>query len=98
MLPVILSLLAERDVADVYDYLALQGGQLLQRFDDELNTVLETIAKHPHRFPEYEHGSRRALLRSFPYKVIYQIGDESIRVIAVYHAARDPERWDDPHR
>ena len=34
-----------------------------------------------------------ALVRRFPYLVLYRLGDESISVIAVFHAKRDPKIW-----
>ncbi len=36
---------------------------------------------------------RRALVRRFPYEVLYEIEEDEIVVYAVYHCARDPKGW-----
>lgn len=38
---------------------------------------------------------RRALCKRFPYKVVYQIleAEQAIHVVAVTHAAEDPDAW-----
>ena len=38
---------------------------------------------------------RRALIRRFPYGIYYAVDEELIEVIAVFHAKRDPKRWQD---
>jgi plasmid stabilization system protein ParE len=37
--------------------------------------------------------TRRALLRRFPYPVLYVLEDQLILVTAVFHGHRDPRRW-----
>ena len=55
------------------------------------------IEKTPLRFPRMETRSsrhyRRLLLDRFPYKIIYEIRDNRIWVIAVAHAHRRPNYW-----
>jgi plasmid stabilization system protein ParE len=42
------------------------------------------------------HGeARRAVLRRFPYSVIYAVREDEIVVIACFHGRRDPKRWQD---
>jgi len=42
-----------------------------------------------------QHGRvRRARLQRFPYAVFYVIREDSIDVLAVYHARRRPRRFD----
>ncbi len=36
---------------------------------------------------------RRALVRRFPYQILYEIEIEEIIIYAIYHSARDPEAW-----
>lgn len=37
--------------------------------------------------------TRRALVRRFPFQILYDIENEEIIIYAVYHSARDPEVW-----
>jgi toxin ParE1/3/4 len=39
------------------------------------------------------HGTRKYLLRRFPYAVIYRVTDEAIEVVAVAHGRRRPGYW-----
>lgn len=36
---------------------------------------------------------RRALVRRFPYSVFYEFAEDAITIHAVFHSARDPEKW-----
>lgn len=64
--------------------------------DDFLNCVeesFERISKNPFLYPDIHRGIRRALLRRFPYGVFYLVMDGRISVLAVLHAARNPDEW-----
>jgi toxin ParE1/3/4 len=39
------------------------------------------------------HGTRKFLLRRFPYAVVYRITESAIQVIAVAHGRRRPSYW-----
>jgi toxin ParE1/3/4 len=59
----------------------------------EVEQTLERISESPLRYPVLEGDTRRALLDRFPYAIFFRLKKESIRVIAVFHSARDPKRW-----
>ncbi len=62
-------------------------------FLTELDLAVERIAENPERWPRYLQGTRRFVLRRFPFGVVYrQIGD-SIQVVAVAHGRRKPGYW-----
>jgi plasmid stabilization system protein ParE len=65
------------------------GEELLQAVD----ATLAQIRRAPLRYPVVHPGIRRSLLRRFPYGIYYRIAVGQIRVIAVFHAKRDPMRW-----
>lgn len=89
---------AERDLALAHDWYESQAPGLGKRLIDQVHESLSAIADHPLRYPEVTRGVRRILLKTYPYKIIYRLTGEQIRVLAVYHTARDPRRWDDPRR
>ena len=72
---------AERsaDVADAF----------MEEFDHAVNAILHA----PRRWPVYAHGTRRYLLRRFPYSVIYREISGSLCVVAVAHGRRRPGYW-----
>jgi hypothetical protein len=51
-------------------------------------------AAPPQQFPVIYKNVRRALLRRFPYALMFVIeADETLTVIACFHGSRDPEHW-----
>ncbi len=42
------------------------------------------------RYPVAEHGTRRLVLRRFPYNVFFRVGTGEIVVVAVAHQRRRP--------
>jgi plasmid stabilization system protein ParE len=55
--------------------------------------MLSTIEDAPERFPKVRGEVRRALLRRFPYGILYLVEPEEIVVIGCFHSKRDPQRW-----
>jgi len=68
-------------------------------FLDELDRILERIRENAFSFPQLEYPEdlgehvRRALLKRFPYIVIFKISADQVTVIAVEHTSRKPGRW-----
>lgn len=48
---------------------------------------------NPSRFGFTEGDIREGLLGRFPYAIYYRVLADRIRVLAVYHTARDPSGW-----
>jgi len=73
--------------------------KLGKKFLDELERIFRRIQESPFSFPQVEypenldHHVRRALLRKFPYIVVFVIQAELITVVAVEHTSRKPGRW-----
>jgi hypothetical protein len=52
------------------------------------------INANPLQFPAVYRNIRRALLRSFPYALMFVVDpDNSVTVIACFHGSRDPVHW-----
>ncbi|HJU60896.1 MAG TPA: type II toxin-antitoxin system RelE/ParE family toxin [Candidatus Binatia bacterium] len=62
-------------------------------FMTELDHAIDEIEKSPERWPVHLHGTRKFLLRRFPYGVIYRITERDLQVIAVAHGRRRPGYW-----
>ena len=62
-------------------------------FMAELDRAVELILSAPQRWPLYLHGTRRYLLRRFPYSIVYREIYGVVRVVAVAHGRRRPEYW-----
>ncbi len=59
----------------------------------ELDLAVHSIRTAPELYPRYIGGTRRYLMRRFPYLVVYQHLEEKVRVVAVAHCRRRPGYW-----
>jgi toxin ParE1/3/4 len=64
-----------------------------EAFLAELDRAVELISEGPMRWPTHLHGTRRFLLRRFPFGVVYRQIGEAVQVVAVAHARRKPDYW-----
>lgn len=70
-------------------YNELQPG-LSQAFRAELIQTIERIKENPFLYAE-ANGVRRALLRQFPFSIIYRVlSNDTIRVLLIRHHQRHP--------
>jgi toxin ParE1/3/4 len=62
-------------------------------FTVELERTVDAIADAPLAWPPHGDGTRRRLLKKFPYSVVYRILADRLQVIAVAHQRRRPGYW-----
>jgi plasmid stabilization system protein ParE len=55
--------------------------------------ALDRIREHPEAFPVVMPGVRRAVVRRFPYSIVYRVRQGRVEVEAIFHARQDPIRW-----
>lgn len=92
-LPVYLRAEAEADLEDAAGWYERQRSGLGGEFLSEVERTLDLIQSNPEAFSAVYRGTRRSLVRRFPFGVHYRIIQDRILVFAVMHVSRDPERW-----
>jgi len=75
------------------EWYALRNEVAASAFLSELDHAVAEIAASPRRWPAYLHGTRRYLLRRFPFAVVFRKSQGSVQVIAVAHSKRKPGYW-----
>ncbi len=86
--------LARQEIIDAQDWYENEAPGLGRRFRAALDAVVERASANPAQFPVVYKSIRRALLRRFPYALMFVVGaDDSLTVIACFHGSRDPARW-----
>lgn len=75
-------------------YLEEGSVELGLRFAREVDATLERIASNPRAWTEVRPGMRRALVRGFPYALLYAIEDDRVEVFAAMHQRRHPDEWE----
>lgn len=76
-----------------YEWYAERNPAAANAFISELDHAISQIQKGPERWTTHLHGTRRFLLRRFPYVVVYRVAESTIQVIAVAHGRRRPGYW-----
>ena len=84
---------AELEFHDAYDWYEFQRSGLGEEFARAVHACLALVCRHPRIFPAAVDEFRRALVRRFPYELIYEITPHEIVVYAVFNCSRNPERW-----
>ena len=94
MYPVIFTLPARAELIDAQDWYENEAPGLGRRFREAVDAVVERMSDTPRQFPVIYKNVRRALLRRFPYALMFVIeADETLIVIACFHGSRDPAHW-----
>lgn len=92
--PVIFTPRARAELIDAHDWYENEAPGLGRRFRAAVEVVIEYMSANPRQFPVIHKNVRRALLRRFPYALMFVIeADRTLTVIACFHGSRDPAHW-----
>jgi toxin ParE1/3/4 len=58
-----------------------------------VDATFNAVLRSPHQYPHVHKIVRRALTRRFPFEVFFVEDDERVVVLSVFHAKRNPKRW-----
>jgi plasmid stabilization system protein ParE len=86
---------ARADLVDTVTWYEARAPEMVPQFLDAVRTVMQRIADNPKQFPPSLHETRRALLRRFPYLVIFREAYGVVYVVANFHTNRNPRIWQD---
>ena len=81
------------ELDDAIEYYEFEFSGLGKKFLEEVLETLSLINKFPELFSKNSEHTRKAILRKFPYNLIYSILNDRIYIIAVAHQNRNPEYW-----
>lgn len=81
---------AEDDLKEAFSWYEDKRIGLGYDFLLQVDAGLNFIARNPNIHPVEYKGTRKHIIKRFPYKIIYIIEEEHIIVIAVTHGKRSP--------
>lgn len=84
---------AEADIDEACAWYAERNSSLGDAFMQCLDEAFSQLRRNPHAWQVVYKDARRALVKKFPYSIIFRIRGERVMVLAVAHASRDPKRW-----
>jgi len=64
-------------------------------FVTEVAVTIRRLSEHPAHFPVTELGVRSAILRRFPYAIVFRVTGRDVQVVAIAHSRRQPNYWKD---
>jgi plasmid stabilization system protein ParE len=91
---VIFTQAARAELIDAQDWYENEVAGLGRRFRAAIDAVVQRMSANPLQFPVVYKNVRRALLRRFPYALMFVTEtDGTVTVIACFHGSRDPMHW-----
>jgi mRNA-degrading endonuclease RelE of RelBE toxin-antitoxin system len=90
---IIISIEAEKDTNEAYCYYESRQSGLGDRFLNELSQFYKKVKEHPkyYSFTSEKKITRSVALKTFPYRIIYEIEGEELYVYTVYHFRKNPD-------
>jgi plasmid stabilization system protein ParE len=64
-------------------------------FVAEVDQAIDLIASSPQRWPKGLRGTRKFVLRRFPFAIVYREREADVQVLAIAHGHRRPGYWKD---
>ena len=84
---------ARADLEDALSWYETHAPHVGPQFQNSVRVVVARIAENPKQFPTSAYQTRRALLRRFPYVLIFRETEAGVFVVAVFHTSRNPAIW-----
>ena len=88
---------AVRELYEAVVFYDIQRQGLGQEFAKEVEDTVERIKQNPEAWTTISPSrrARRCLTKRFPYGIIYQIRQDTLLIVAVWHLRRRPQAWQD---
>ena len=84
---------AKEDLRNSAKYYEAKQVNLGHDFLDNVDDVLERIKENPKQFPIIYKETRKALIKRFPFQVLFVIRNIEIIVFAIFHSSQNPNKW-----
>ena len=84
---------AERELWGAAEYYEEKAAGRGIEFLDEAERVASLVAEFPNLGMAVSEFRREVLLAKFPYRLVYDLNDAGIRIIAVAHQKQRPRYW-----
>lgn len=84
---------AEYEFTDAVDWYKNQREGLDLEFMLCIDEAIERIKRNSEMFPIALKKTRKTLVKRFPYVLYYEVGIETITILAIFHAKRNPKQW-----
>ena len=87
-----ISTLAEEEYSSAYTYYEDQQHGLGEKFEKEAEHLIDKLKVNPFLFQRKYKHYREAILKKFPYYIVYEIIDNTVIIHSFFQANRNPKR------
>lgn len=84
---------ARTDLLDAFQWYQDQRAGLGLDFKLCVDDALSKLKKQPSFYKKIHYDIRRIVIKRFPFGIFYLINNNSVIILAVLHARRDPSKW-----
>lgn len=84
---------AQAELIAGIEYLAAINAALGLRFEQAIAEAVRGAVAHPDRGAPRSNNTRRWLVKSVPFGVIYRKSDAEVLIVAIAHQRKQPEYW-----
>ena len=84
---------ARRELRSAVEYYDERVPSLGDELLVEVESLLQQIQEYPQIGSLHEAGTRRLVVRRFPYSIVYRIQGERVVIVALAHHRRRPGYW-----
>ena len=81
------------DISEAYAWYEDHRVGLGEEFLSRLDACIQLIVRHPEIHPVAHENYRRAMVRQFPYSVLFESTGDTVMIYGVFHVSRDPRKW-----
>lgn len=84
---------ARIDFTDAIKWYDAEAPEIADRFQNAIDEIVQRIEDNPRQFAPSSYNTRRAIVRRFPYLLIFREQSDACYVVAVFHMRRNPTIW-----
>lgn len=84
---------AESELSEAIDFYEARKSGLGLEFERAARAALLTIQVNPTRYPPNADGTRRVVMKRFPFVIHYLEQSDTIWILAFAHKKRKPDYW-----
>jgi len=86
--------LAREQAKEIEAWFEEEQPGLGEAFSRALRRCAATMETFPRSHPLVLPGVRKAVVRRFPYSLLYAIEKDEVVVLSIFHQSRDPNTWE----
>lgn len=84
---------ASDDLDEAFQWYEARRTGLGEEFLNSFDACIRVVLQNPELYAFVRKTYRRALMRRFPYAILFEFARPSVVVYAVFHTSRRPDRW-----